>query len=285
MGAHTLKTTGPSTGRFPRQSPQGPQGPQDPQPLQDPQGPQGPQPSARRAAQPSAGPVGPAGRGDRAGLATSERLLFPVTVVLIVLAALAWLVRTGLHRAVAETFADSPLSGVAEFVAEDGLYVVVAVAALTGVWTLLRDRPAFLRLVCGGVGVVLAYLCSELVKAVVREGRPCAAGDVATVLTCPTGGDWSWPSNHSVIAAAFATACILALPRARGLVALVSVLAALEAFSRVAAGVHYPHDVLSGLALGIAVVTVVAGVLTPVVRSLVDRTGVGRRFLGDGAYE
>lgn len=256
MGAHTLKTTGPSTGRFPRQS-------------------------QRPSAQPSAEPVG---RGDRVGPATSEFLLFPVTVALIVLAALAWLVRTDLHRMIAETVADSPLAGAAEFVAEDGLYVVVAVTALTALWTLLRDRPAFLRLVCGGVGVVLAYLCSELVKVVVQEGRPCAAGDVTTVLTCPTGGDWSWPSNHSVIAAAFATACILALPRARGLVVLVGALAALEAFSRVAAGVHYAHDVLSGLALGIAVVTVVVGVLAPRVRALLDRTPAGRRFTGDGVY-
>ncbi len=208
---------------------------------------------------PSASPVG------------LGKALLRLTAGLVLLAVLAWPVRTGLHHAIAGTVANSPLSGLAGFIAEDGMYVILAVAALTAVWAFLRDRAALLRLVCGGVGVVLAYLASELVKVIVREGRPCAAGDMDTVLTCPTGGDWSWPSNHSVIAAAIATACILALPRARRLVGLVGVLAAVEAFSRVAAGVHYAHDVLSGLALGLVVTTATVLALVPRLTPVVAR--------------
>lgn len=208
---------------------------------------------------PSASPVG------------LGKTLLRLTVVLVLLAALAWPVRTGLHSAIAGTVANSPLSGLVGFIAEDGMYVILAVAALTAVWAFLRDRAALLRLICGGVGVVLAYLTSELVKVIVREGRPCAAGDVDTVLTCPTGGDWSWPSNHSVIAAGIATACVLALPRARRLAGLVGVLAAVEAFSRVAGGVHYVHDVLSGLALGLVVTTATVLVLVPRLTPVVAR--------------
>jgi undecaprenyl-diphosphatase len=199
------------------------------------------------------------------------RRLLRTAVILVILAVLAWPVRTVVHRVIAEGFADSPLAGPAGFIADKGLLVIVAVAAVTAVWTFRRDRAALLRLLCGGVGVVLAYLTSELVKMVVTENRPCAGGDVTTVLACPTGGDWSWPSNHSVIAAAIATVCILALPWQRWFVATVCTLAGVEAFSRVAAGVHYAHDALSGLALGLVVVTLTVIVLVPRVAPVVDR--------------
>lgn len=204
------------------------------------------------------------------------RSLLRVTGILVILAAVTWPVRTGLHRTIAGAFAGSPLDGLAGFVADKGLLVIVAVAAAAAVWTFLRDRDALLRLVCGGGGVIVAYLCSELVKLVIREDRPCAGGDVATVLACPGTGDWSWPSNHSVIAAGIATACILALPWERWFVAVVGLLAAVEAFSRVAAGVHYVHDVLSGLALGLVVTTVTVLLLAPRLTVAVDR--LARRF-------
>ena len=76
----------------------------------------------------------------------------------------------------------------------------------------------------------------------------------------PPVGDWSWPSNHSVIAAAFATACIVSAPRTAWIAVPVALLVA---FSRVVAGVHYMHDVASGLALGTAIVAVVVVVLRP----------------------
>ncbi|WP_435768572.1 phosphatase PAP2 family protein [Nocardioides sp. SYSU DS0651] len=128
-----------------------------------------------------------------------------------------------------------------------GAVVIVAV----GCW--LRERRAFHRLTGAGVGVVGAYAVSELVKLLVQEERPCRALDVSTVLACPGTGDWSWPSNHATVAAALAVACFFAVPR---LVWLVAPLAALVAAARVAAGVHYAHDVLAGLALGVVGVTV-----------------------------
>src|SRR5699024_1773760 len=84
--------------------------------------------------------------------------------------------------------------------------------------------------------------------------------DTATVLSCPGSGDWSWPSNHAVLAAAFATACILVVPR---LAWFALPLALAIAASRVAAGVHYVHDVLSGLALGALVVAAVVAAHPP----------------------
>src|SRR5699024_10837516 len=91
-----------------------------------------------------------------------------------------------------------------------------------------------------------------------------------TVLSCPGSGDWSWPSNHAVLAAAFATACILVVPR---LAWFAVPLALAIAASRVAAGVHFVHDVLSGLALGALVVAAVVAAASPVL----DRPLTGGR--------
>lgn len=182
------------------------------------------------------------------------------SVVLAFLALATFPVRGGLFGSVAEFFAGSSLGSVAGFVAENGPYVLVATVVVLVVRLWQTDRRAFLTLGVAGGGVVLAYLSSELIKLVVTEPRPCRALGVAGVLECPELGDWSWPSNHSVIAASFATACVLAVPRIIWFVAPVAVLLG---FSRVAAGVHYIHDVLSGLSLGVLVVTLAVAVALP----------------------
>ena len=67
----------------------------------------------------------------------------------------------------------------------------------------------------------------------------------------------SFPSGHAASAAAFTTAVVLELPwSAVPLVPLVP-LAGAVATSRVVIGVHYPSDVVAGVALGVA-----AGVAT-----------------------
>ncbi|MEH1099182.1 phosphatase PAP2 family protein [Micromonospora sp. CPCC 205561] len=109
------------------------------------------------------------------------------------------------------------------------------------------------------VAVVLAYGCSEALKTVVDQERPCraVATDLAIIASeCPPTGDWSFPSNHATIAGGLAVATLL-LSRRVGLVALP--LAVLAAFSRTFVGVHYPHDVVAGILLG----ALFAALLTP----------------------
>ncbi len=196
-----------------------------------------------------------------------------VVLLLTVLAVATAGPRAPLYAALAGGSAASPLAGVVGAVAEVGLLALVALVAGLAVVSWRRDRARLVGLVASGVGVVAAYGTSELVKLLVNEERPCRAVDgVTTVLACPPAGDWSWPSNHATIAAALATALVLAAPR---LWAVAGPLALAVALARVGAGVHYVHDVASGLALGTAVTALVGLALHGPVR----RTRAAARFV------
>lgn len=155
-------------------------------------------------------------------------------------------------------------------IATEAVIGVFAVLFLLLWWRARRGSAAAMaRAVLAPVVTVLAYAVSETVKEVWQEDRPCRAlGDVATIVACPEFGDWSFPSNHSTIAGAAAVAILWSGVRL-GVLALG--LAGLAAASRVFVGVHYPHDVVAGLALGAAValvLPVVARALTPAVDRL-----------------
>ncbi|MEV7972116.1 phosphatase PAP2 family protein [Cellulomonas sp. NPDC089187] len=192
-----------------------------------------------------------------------------VAILFAMIAAVSWPLRGPIYRGVAPAVAESSaLSAVFSTLASYGLLILVATAGILALVNLLRNRAAFWRLVCGGVGVVVAYAASEGIKLLVTEQRPCRVWTVDTALACPAAGDWSWPSNHSVLAAAFATACLLAVRRVGWFTVPVALMIGI---SRLAVGVHYLHDGASGLALGTAVVAVSVVVLRPVVDRLPRR--------------
>ncbi|MGW4508106.1 phosphatase PAP2 family protein [Streptomyces sp. NPDC004436] len=148
------------------------------------------------------------------------------------------------------------------------------------------DRPVALALLAPAA-TALAHAVSTGVKYAVSEERPCrgVAGAAAPLVACPPPGDWSFPSNHAVLAGAAAVALVAAAPR---LAPVVVPAALLMAFSRVFAGVHYPHDVALGLLLGGSVaalaVVVAARPATAAVRAV--RAGGIRpalRLTGPGA--
>ncbi|WUV71091.1 phosphatase PAP2 family protein [Streptomyces sp. NBC_01478] len=126
--------------------------------------------------------------------------------------------------------------------------VVFAVLMVVGWWRARRvGAEAAVTALAVPVVVVAAYGIDSLLKAVVRESRPCQTFRVATLETCPAQGDWSFPSNHATIAAAAAVALFF-VSRRLGAVAAVAALA--MAVSRIWVGVHYPHDVVVGMAVG-----------------------------------
>jgi undecaprenyl-diphosphatase len=159
---------------------------------------------------------------------------------------------------------------------------VFALFMLWAWWQARRaDSVVMARVLASPVIVVLAYLVNSVLKSLVHEVRPCQQlPNTVTVEACPAPGDWSFPSNHSVIAFAAATALIFAYRRL-GWVAML--FAALMAASRVWIGVHYPHDVVVGLVVGV-MAGVVLGSLAGRFAPLVDRLRGGAlgAFLGAG---
>lgn len=140
------------------------------------------------------------------------------------------------------------------------LGLVLLALLLVGGWLLARRRPDAPQAVATafliGVGTLLALLANQAIGPTVDRTRPChSLHHVEVLLGC--ANDSSFPSDHSMIAGAFAAGLLL-LDRRLGLAA--TLLALLVAFARVYTGVHYPTDVAAGLAIGatIGAITVLA---------------------------
>jgi membrane-associated phospholipid phosphatase len=109
------------------------------------------------------------------------------------------------------------------------------------------DAPAAVAVTfLTGLGTIAALLVNLGIGRAVARPRPCHVIHGAEVLL-GCASDSSFPSDHSMIAGAFA-AGLLILDRRLG--ALAWLLALLVAFARVYAGVHYPGDVAAGLLFG-----------------------------------
>lgn len=125
--------------------------------------------------------------------------------------------------------------------------VVFAALLLVGVW---QRRSASDRglaaAVWAGLGTLLAVAVNQPVAALVAERRPYAAHPGVLVLV-DRSTDWSFPSDHAVMAGAAAMGLLLV---SRRLGAVAAVAALLMAAVRVYVGAHYPLDVVAGLALG-----------------------------------
>lgn len=118
-----------------------------------------------------------------------------------------------------------------------------------------------------GIGVVSAYVLSEIIKLIIEQERPCRA--VVVLEECPAAGDWSFPSNHTVIAFAVATGILIIAANYWALLGYA--VAALIGVLRIITGAHYPHDVLAGAILGVCVTVGVYLLLVPAKRAVLSR--------------
>jgi undecaprenyl-diphosphatase len=129
---------------------------------------------------------------------------------------------------------------------------------LGGAWLLLlvkggkRGRAAALLLI--PLIALTDQASSALVKRWLMRPRPChMVGGAPLVdhirLLVDCGGGYSFPSSHAVNNFAAATFLSWNFPRWRG---YLFGWASLIALSRVIVGVHYPSDIVGGMAIGIA---------------------------------
>lgn len=133
--------------------------------------------------------------------------------------------------------------------------LVLLAALLVGGWLWARTRPdapgrCAVALLTGASTVVAVVLNSQVLSVLFARPRPYVAHpDALVILT--RSADFSFPSDHAVIAGAFAAGLLL-LHRPLGTIAAVFL-----AFTRVYAGMHYPADVLAGLLIGAAVAVLI----------------------------
>ena len=130
----------------------------------------------------------------------------------------------------------------------EGSLVVLGLMALYGWWSARSrsDRGAMAAIAWLGLGTLISLGAGLTLKSIFEENRPCQVIHVATVQACPGLTDYSFPSDHTTFGVALALGLWL-VARKLGIIALA--LAAVEGFSRVYLGQHYPHDVLAGAVL------------------------------------
>ena len=176
-----------------------------------------------------------------------------------ILAAGAWLVCPaaqcsvpGFDRAglgLAYQLRNEMLNGLMSVVTRLGsIWFLLPLVCVGAAWLLLRRRSRESGFVL--LALLGATALAQLVKLWVARPRP----DVHAIWL-PMPGDWSFPSAHSMQAAALATALFLVLPRQRAewrlsLAIMLAVLVVLVGLSRIYLQVHFPSDVLAGLFAG-----------------------------------
>ena len=140
------------------------------------------------------------------------------------------------------------------------LFTVVTFAVLI----VLRDRRGALHLVVASIGT---WIWTSATKGLIEKARPTEVEHLVQV------SGYSYPSGHSLAAAAlYLTMAIVAGTQLRAaaskavLFAGASLMVALVAISRVYLGVHYPSDVLSGIALGTAWALILAALIAVAAR-------------------
>ena len=141
------------------------------------------------------------------------------------------------------------VDALAKFASDKLLFVLAAMLGVLGLRELRRSRPAGLRtLALAVVSIGLSLVLTLLLKQVFSESRPFVSENDVHLLVRHSA-DASFPSNHATIAGAAGMLGALLWPRFAPLTLGTAVLVAL---ARVWVGIHYPGDVLAGLALGMA---------------------------------
>jgi undecaprenyl-diphosphatase len=147
-----------------------------------------------------------------------------------------------------------------KFFAKDGVELL-AIALIVG-WRISRRSSSARGVtvsVWGALSALIALGIAQPISSTVDERRPFVA--IPTALTLiHHSTDAGFPSDHATASGAVAAALLFVSWRL-GLVA--SLVALIIAFSRVYVGVHYPQDVLAGLALGAVVACLGVWLLVP----------------------
>jgi undecaprenyl-diphosphatase len=161
------------------------------------------------------------------------------------------------------------LHGFMAFMAKDGI-ALFAITLLAGWWIGRRDNDArkVALAVWAAIAAVVALILVQPIADAAKESRPFVV--LHTHKLIAHAADYGFPSDHATGAGAIAAGLLFVSWRL-GLVT--TLLALLIAFSRVYVGVHFPQDVLAGLALGVVVAVIGVFLVVPLLARLVGWLG------------
>ena len=170
------------------------------------------------------------------------------------------------------------VSSLLGFMSEYGVIFGLMTLGLWTWWT-ARQRADSATAVAGllwaPLGAVAAYAVNYPIRELVERPRPAVDHPELNVLVADKTG-YSFVSDHSALTMALAVG-IFMINRRWGAVAIL--LALFQGFGRIYAGVHYPTDVVGGVALGTAAVLLLAPLalmlLTPLTRAIASSPRVG----------
>ncbi len=158
-------------------------------------------------------------------------------------------------------------------------YFIVAIILLDFFFALRIGHIETVRFViCSFVSILISLLCAYLIQWVIPRERPFVIYGLVPILQHDT--DASFPSDYATVAAALSMSLI---PRTKASTPRIvaSVLTFMLPWSRVCAGLHFPSDVLGGLALGTFVAAVIQRgyvATQPMVIEYLRKMGFLRRY-------
>jgi membrane-associated phospholipid phosphatase len=152
---------------------------------------------------------------------------------------IAWLQSTGSAKEVT----------VLQFISDSITFFSLGIPLVIGIVGEFKNEKKKTRLsfLYVSLSIALAGLISYIIKNIGLVPRPYEVD--ARIVQWSVGGGFSFPSGHTTEAFAAATALVFLFPKWK-MALPIFLWASLVAFSRIYLGVHYPFDVLGGIAIG-----------------------------------
>jgi undecaprenyl-diphosphatase len=138
--------------------------------------------------------------------------------------------------------------GVILFFAKYYIFILIATIVVLAIRAYKKDRMLSLQFAAALASAVIARLgVAELIRFFYHRPRPFVALGASHLFT---DSAFSFPSGHTIFLLALAAA-LYTLNKRLGI--FIGISGLVVGLARVAAGVHYPTDILGGIVLGILV--------------------------------